>query len=249
MHWPLVWRQSTVRGGGGQKADGKDRDKWCKEKNERARRMPLYAALCHSRFMLEARFEETKKWMTEKEEKALEANRQQGGDAGSYWCLWTCHGVLLMWWKNRAWWGIQMCRNLKMTSFDMCVCVCVCRCTYVQRPNASILIRPSSRCCLLNSWSINNHSFWYSGEGGMPYGRWGGRSLASSHPLNGVLVLHQDARIGRSCSTLQWQDADVKVFQLAEGADEVQFILDGPRTVCDQLETCPGGMRTTGQCA
>lgn len=40
-------------------------------------------------------------------------------------------------------------------------------------------------------------------------------------------------------TTLQWQDADTEVFQLAEGTDEVQFLLDGWRTVCDQLETCP----------
>lgn len=46
--------------------------------------------------------------------------------------------------------------------------------------------------------------------------------------------------MGRSGGTLQWQDANVKVFQLAEGADEVQLILDGLRTVCDQLETGPG---------
>ncbi len=39
--------------------------------------------------------------------------------------------------------------------------------------------------------------------------------------------------------TLQWQDADAEVFQLAEGADEVQLVLDGRRTVCDQLETRP----------
>lgn len=49
-----------------------------------------------------------------------------------------------------------------------------------------------------------------------------------------------DPRMKRACGTLQWQDANVKVFQMAEGADEVQFILDGQRTVCDQLETCPG---------
>lgn len=55
-----------------------------------------------------------------------------------------------------------------------------------------------------------------------------------------------DTRMGRSCGTLQWQDANVKVFQLAEGADEVQFILDGMRTVCDQLETSPGKKKTQG---
>lgn len=46
--------------------------------------------------------------------------------------------------------------------------------------------------------------------------------------------------MGRSGGTLQWQDANAKVFQLAEGADEVQLILDSLRTVCDQLETGPG---------
>lgn len=40
-------------------------------------------------------------------------------------------------------------------------------------------------------------------------------------------------------ATLQGQNADVEVFQLAEGVDEVQFLLDGRRTVCDQLETPP----------
>lgn len=40
-------------------------------------------------------------------------------------------------------------------------------------------------------------------------------------------------------ATLQGQNADVEVFQLAEGVDEVQFLLDGWRTVCDQLETPP----------
>lgn len=39
--------------------------------------------------------------------------------------------------------------------------------------------------------------------------------------------------------TLQWQDAHAEVFQLAEGADEVKLVLDGPRTVSDQLETRP----------
>lgn len=34
----------------------------------------------------------------------------------------------------------------------------------MRRPNTSILIRPSGRCCLLNSWSINNHIFRYSGK-------------------------------------------------------------------------------------
>lgn len=47
----------------------------------------------------------------------------------------------------------------------------------------------------------------------------------------------------RSCGTLQWQDVNAEIFQLAEGADEVQFILDGLRTVCDQLETCPGNLK------
>lgn len=46
--------------------------------------------------------------------------------------------------------------------------------------------------------------------------------------------------MGRFGGTLQWQDANAKVFQLAEGADEVQLILDSLRTVCDQLETGPG---------
>lgn len=46
--------------------------------------------------------------------------------------------------------------------------------------------------------------------------------------------------MGRSGGTLQWQDANAKVFQLAEGANEVHLILDGLRTVCDQLETGPG---------
>lgn len=55
-----------------------------------------------------------------------------------------------------------------------------------------------------------------------------------------------DTQMGRSCGTLQWQDANVKVFQLAEGADKVQFILDGLRTVCDQLETCPGEKKNKG---
>lgn len=40
--------------------------------------------------------------------------------------------------------------------------------------------------------------------------------------------------------TLQWQDADAKVLQLAEGADEVQLVLDDPGTVGDQLEARPG---------
>lgn len=40
-------------------------------------------------------------------------------------------------------------------------------------------------------------------------------------------------------ATLQGQNADVEVFQLAEGVDQVQFLLDGWRTVCDQLETPP----------
>lgn len=40
-------------------------------------------------------------------------------------------------------------------------------------------------------------------------------------------------------TTLQWQDADTEVFQLTQGIDEVQFLLDGWRTVCDQLETRP----------
>ena len=39
--------------------------------------------------------------------------------------------------------------------------------------------------------------------------------------------------------TLEWQNADTEVFQLAEGTDEVQFVLDGHGTVCDQLETRP----------
>lgn len=41
------------------------------------------------------------------------------------------------------------------------------------------------------------------------------------------------------CSTLQWQNANAKVSQLAEGTDEVQFFLDGRRTICDQLEARP----------
>lgn len=45
--------------------------------------------------------------------------------------------------------------------------------------------------------------------------------------------------------TLQWQDVDVEVLQLAEGADEVQFILDGHGTVCDQLETRPDENKQT----
>lgn len=63
---------------------------------------------------------------------------------------------------------------------------------------------------------------------------------APKWPGLGLSLLRADTRTGRSHSTLQRQDADVEVFQLAEGADEVQFVLDGPRTVCDQLETCPG---------
>lgn len=71
--------------------------------------------------------------------------------------------------------------------------------------------------------------------------RWAGLGLFVS--LKGLSLCQGqklDTRMERSCSTLQWQDANVKVFQLAEGADEVQFILDGMRTVCDQLETSPG---------
>lgn len=41
------------------------------------------------------------------------------------------------------------------------------------------------------------------------------------------------------CHTLEWQNADPEVFQLAEGAYEVQFVLDDHGTVCDQLETRP----------
>lgn len=51
-----------------------------------------------SRFMLPAQFEESKKGI--KKAKGSEANKQLGGDAGSYWCLETA--VVLMWWKNRS---------------------------------------------------------------------------------------------------------------------------------------------------
>lgn len=42
---------------------------------------------------------------------------------------------------------------------------------------------------------------------------------------------------------MQWQDANTKVLQLAEGADEVQLVLDDLGTVGDQLEARPGRAR------
>lgn len=42
---------------------------------------------------------------------------------------------------------------------------CVCLCASVHfKPWTSVLIKPSSRCCLLDSWSINNHIFRYGGK-------------------------------------------------------------------------------------
>lgn len=58
---------------GGQRRVEKNRDKRCKERNEEARRMTVYASLCHSPFMLAARLEESEKGI--KKVKASGANR------------------------------------------------------------------------------------------------------------------------------------------------------------------------------
>lgn len=41
------------------------------------------------------------------------------------------------------------------------------------------------------------------------------------------------------CTTLQWEDANAKILQLAEGTDEIQFLLNGWKMVCDQLQARP----------
>lgn len=51
------------------------------------------------------------------------------------------------------------------------------------------------------------------------------------------------------CCTLQRQDAHAEVLQLAEGADEVQLVLDDLRTVGDQLEARPGDSKAGHEAA
>jgi len=57
----------------------------------------------------------------------------------------------------------------------------------------------------------------------------------------------QKQMISQTPVTLQRQDVDVTVLQLAEGADEVELLLDDRRTVGDQLQASSVGTSANPQ--
>lgn len=85
------------------------------------RGMTVYASLCHSRFMLAARFEESEKGI--KKRKGL-GEKQAAGR----WCWFilvsgNCHGCRCGG-KTEINQEFRWHRNIQMTSFGVCVCVC-----------------------------------------------------------------------------------------------------------------------------
>lgn len=119
-------RQRAARGRGGQRRVEKNRDKRCKGRNERARRMTVYGSVCHSRFRLAARFEESEKGI--KKVKASGANKQLGGDAGSYWCLESAVVRCQCGGKTKIGQEYRWHKNIQKTFFwGVCVCIHICR--------------------------------------------------------------------------------------------------------------------------
>lgn len=134
----MVGRQTTARRGGYQRRVEKNRDKRCKGRKERARQMTVYASLCHSRFMLAARFEEKEKEIKKKKKK----KRPQGQTSSQVMLVHTRLGTAVAR-RRRCGGKTEFGREFRWhrNSFSIfCVTqVCVCMC--VRRANTLIPIR------------------------------------------------------------------------------------------------------------